>query len=71
MDLQAQDRAHRIGQKSEVRVFRLVANTVIEEEILSRAQYKKNLDEILIQAGLYNQKSTDVERNEKLVNVLI
>jgi len=48
-----------------------VANTVIEEEILSRAQYKKNLDEILIQAGLYNQKSTDVERNEKLVNVLI
>jgi len=33
MDLQAQDRAHRIGSKNEVRVYRLVTNTVIEEEI--------------------------------------
>jgi ATP-dependent helicase STH1/SNF2 len=54
MDLQAQDRAHRIGQKNEVRVLRLVTNTWIEEEILSKAAYKINLDEMIIQAGLYN-----------------
>eukprot|EP01016_Furgasonia_blochmanni_P053542 TRINITY_DN866_c0_g1_i11.p1 TRINITY_DN866_c0_g1~~TRINITY_DN866_c0_g1_i11.p1 ORF type:complete len:576 (-),score=174.21 TRINITY_DN866_c0_g1_i11:54-1781(-) len=66
MDLQAQDRAHRIGQKSEVRVLRLVTNTWIEEEILSKAAFKMNLDEIFIQAGLFNQRSTDEQRREKL-----
>jgi len=66
MDLQAQDRAHRIGQRHEVRVYRLVTNTVIEEEILTRAAYKKMLDVQIIQAGLFNNKSTDKERREKL-----
>lgn len=70
MDLQAQDRAHRIGQKSEVRVLRLVTNSWIEEEILSKAAFKMNLDEIFIQAGLYNQKSTDTERRERLQDLL-
>lgn len=70
MDLQAQDRAHRIGQKSEVRVLRLVTNSWIEEEILSKAAFKMNLDEIFIQAGLYNQKSTELERRERLVSFL-
>ena len=66
VDLQAQDRAHRIGQKREVRVYRLVTNTKIEEAILSRAAYKKRLDGRVIQAGLFNNKSTDKERQEKL-----
>jgi ATP-dependent helicase STH1/SNF2 len=70
MDLQAQDRAHRIGSKSEVRVFRLVTNTGIEEEIISKAAFKQNLDDILIQAGLYNERSTESERKEKLENLL-
>jgi ATP-dependent helicase STH1/SNF2 len=66
MDLQAQDRAHRIGQKREVRVYRLVTNTKIEETILTRASLKKKLDGKVIQAGLFNNKSTDKERQEKL-----
>lgn len=70
MDLQAQDRAHRIGQKSEVRVYRFITNTWIEEEILSKAAYKMSLDEVFIQAGLYNQKATDTERKERLEEFL-
>jgi ATP-dependent helicase STH1/SNF2 len=70
MDLQAQDRAHRIGSKSEVRVYRLVTNTVIEEEILSKASFKRNLDGMVIQAGLFNQKSTDVERRQRLEELI-
>lgn len=70
MDLQAQDRAHRIGQKNEVRVFRLVTNTWIEEEILSKAAYKVGLDEMIIQAGLYDNKSTDNDRKEKIEDIL-
>ena len=35
-DLQAQDRAHRIGQKNEVRILRLITNDSVEV-ILERA----------------------------------
>ena len=70
MDLQAQDRAHRIGQKEEVRVYRLVTNTKIEETILTKAAYKKDVDAKVIQAGLFNAKATDLERREKLRSLL-
>jgi ATP-dependent helicase STH1/SNF2 len=70
MDLQAQDRAHRIGAKHEVRVLRFVTNTWIEEEILAKAGSKQDLDEVIIQAGMYNDRSTDVERREKLEDLL-
>ena len=51
MDAQAQDRAHRIGQKNEVRVFRLVTNTAVEEKILARATDKRNLNGLVVEAG--------------------
>jgi len=66
MDKQAEDRAHRIGQKKEVLVLRLITNTFIEEEIVQRAQEKMNLDQIFIQGGLFNLKSSEAERRQKL-----
>lgn len=48
----------------------MVTNTWIEEEIMNKANYKMGLDEIIIQAGLFNQKSTDVERREKLEEMI-
>ncbi len=53
-----------------MRVLRLVTNTPVEEGILSKAAYKQSMDEILIQAGMYNEKSTDTERREKLEDLL-
>lgn len=70
MDIQAQDRAHRIGQKQEVKVFRFITQTAIEEEILSKAAYKKNLDDKIIRAGLYNVKFSEQERRNKLLDLL-
>ena len=70
MDLQAQDRAHRIGTLKEVRVYRLVTNGTIEENILSKASFKRNLDEMIIQAGMYNSKSTDMERRQRLEEII-
>jgi SNF2 family DNA or RNA helicase len=70
MDIQAQDRAHRIGQKQEVRVLRFITQTAIEEEILSKAAFKKNLDDKIIRAGLYNVKYSEQERRNKLLHLL-
>jgi len=69
-DLQAQDRAHRIGQKNEVRVLRLVSVNSVEERILAAAKYKLNLDEKVIQAGMFDQKSTGSERRQFLQAIL-
>ena len=70
MDLQAQDRAHRIGQKKEVRVFRLVTINSIEEDILERANYKLDVDKKIIQAGMFNNSSSQSERRDFLVYFL-
>lgn len=58
MDQQAEDRAHRIGQKKEVCVFVLVSVGSIEEVILDRAKQKMGIDAKVIQAGLFNTTST-------------
>jgi SWI/SNF-related matrix-associated actin-dependent regulator of chromatin subfamily A member 5 len=50
-DLQAMDRAHRIGQKKQVRVFRFVTENAIEEKVLERAAQKLRLDQLVIQQG--------------------
>jgi hypothetical protein len=57
-DQQAEDRAHRIGQKKEVRVFVLITVGSVEEAILERAKQKMGIDEKVIQAGLFNTTST-------------
>lgn len=46
-----QDRAHRIGQKKQVRVFRFITENTIEERIVERAEMKLRLDSIVIQQG--------------------
>ncbi|KAF3938624.1 hypothetical protein ABW19_dt0202493 [Dactylella cylindrospora] len=69
-DLQAQDRAHRIGQKNEVRILRLITSNSVEEKILSRAQYKLDIDGKVIQAGKFDNKSKDEERDALLRSLL-
>uniref|UniRef100_A0A915AW47 Helicase C-terminal domain-containing protein n=1 Tax=Parascaris univalens TaxID=6257 RepID=A0A915AW47_PARUN len=69
-DMQAQDRAHRIGQSREVRVLRLVTVNSIEEKILAAARYKLNVDEKVIQAGKFDQRSTGAERRQILEQII-
>lgn len=69
-DLQAQDRAHRIGQQNEVRVLRLMTVNSVEERILAAAKYKLTMDEKVIQAGMFDQKSTGSERQQFLHAIL-
>ncbi|KAI0484925.1 P-loop containing nucleoside triphosphate hydrolase protein [Xylariaceae sp. FL0804] len=51
-DLQAMARAHRIGQRKPVTVYRLVSKETIEEEVLERARNKLLLEYLAIQAGV-------------------
>lgn len=60
-DLQAIDRAHRIGQKKEVRVYRLATKDTVEEYVLRRAGAKLRLDELVIQQGKYTEKDKTKE----------
>lgn len=50
-DLQAQDRAHRIGQTRPVTVYRLLMEQTLEEKIIERAERKLYLDRMLIEQG--------------------
>ncbi|KAL3918383.1 MAG: hypothetical protein SGPRY_006042, partial [Prymnesium sp.] len=49
IDLQAIDRAHRIGQTKPVRIFRLITSRSVEVRILQRAKQKIRLDTAVIE----------------------
>ncbi|KAJ0976197.1 hypothetical protein J5N97_018162 [Dioscorea zingiberensis] len=65
IDLQAQDRAHRIGQKKEVQVFRFCTEYTIEEKVIERAYKKLALDALVIQQGRLAEHKT-VKKDELL-----
>ena len=71
-DLQAMDRAHRIGQTKQVKVFRFVTENAIEEKVLERATQKLRLDQLVIQQGRNTggldgqQSSKSASKNELL-----
>jgi len=52
-DLQAMDRAYRIGQTKAVHVYKLVTEHSIEERILELQKYKLIWDELVIQKGAF------------------
>jgi TATA-binding protein-associated factor len=47
-DMQAMDRAHRIGQKKVVNIYRLIARDSLEEEILGLQVFKSKLASALV-----------------------
>lgn len=66
MDLQAMDRAHRIGQKKQVRVFRLITENTVEEKIVERAEVKLRLDKLVIQSGRLVDQKAQLNKDEML-----
>ncbi len=54
MDLQAMDRAHRIGQTKNVLVYRLLCANTVEEKILETQAIKLRLDSLVIQKNKKN-----------------
>ena len=61
-DLQAMARAHRIGQKKPVTVYRFVSRDTVEEEILERARNKLFLEYVTIERGYSKAESRDLQQ---------
>lgn len=62
-DFQAIDRVHRIGQKKQVNIFRLITENTVDQRIIQRAEIKKRLDEIVIKTSRKVKKEPK-ERSE-------
>ncbi|OQE41053.1 hypothetical protein PENCOP_c005G01070 [Penicillium coprophilum] len=52
-DLQAQDRAHRIGQTRPVIIYRLATKGTVEQTLLEKADSKRRLERLVIQKGKF------------------
>lgn len=64
VDLQAMDRAHRIGQRKDVYVYRLVTKDTVEEKIVQRQAIKLKVDQIFIQQGRKVNQSMALNKEE-------
>ncbi|KAL6303969.1 SNF2 family DNA-dependent ATPase [Sparassis latifolia] len=67
-DLQAMDRAHRIGQMKQVYVFRFITEGSVEERMLERAAQKLRLDQLVIQQG--RTQNTKAANKEELLEMI-
>lgn len=66
MDLQAMDRAHRIGQLKQVRVFRFITDNTVEDKMVEKAQMKLRLDKLVIQQATLRPNSNNISKCEML-----
>lgn len=64
VDLQAMDRAHRIGQTRSVNVYRMVTENTIEEKVIERQLIKLKWDSLVIQKGRVAQKGKGMNKEE-------
>ena len=71
-DLQAMDRAHRIGQTRTVNVYRLILKDTLEEQIMSLQRFKANLARSLVQnqGDLVDAKGASLSKKLELNDVL-
>ncbi|KAL9108237.1 MAG: hypothetical protein Q9227_006975 [Pyrenula ochraceoflavens] len=65
-DLQAMDRAHRIGQKKPVIVYRLATRNTVEQGLLDKAGAKRRLEKIVIQKGKFGSLLAGITKSGKV-----
>ncbi|KAJ6897927.1 chromatin structure-remodeling complex protein SYD-like isoform X2 [Populus alba x Populus x berolinensis] len=70
VDLQAQARAHRIGQKREVLVLRFETVQTVEEQVRASAEHKLGVANQSITAGFFDNNTSAEDRREYLESLL-
>ncbi|KAG9295858.1 hypothetical protein G9A89_006597 [Geosiphon pyriformis] len=68
-DLQAMDRAHRIGQKKVVNVYRLITRGTLEEKIMGLQKFKLNIANSIVNQQNSGLQSMDTGQILDLFNV--
>merc|ERR1719231_1422947 len=66
MDLQAQDRCHRIGQKKTVMVYRLATAATVEEKVLEAAKQKLKLEQLVVSKGKFKDIGQKTNKDDQL-----
>ncbi|KAH8725673.1 SNF2 family N-terminal domain-containing protein [Phaeosphaeriaceae sp. PMI808] len=64
-DLQAMDRAHRIGQTRNVIVYRFATRNTVEQKLLESAEAKRRLEKLVIRKGGVRNDGNKGRGNEK------
>ncbi|GKV39037.1 hypothetical protein SLEP1_g46868 [Rubroshorea leprosula] len=70
VDLQAQARAHRIGQKKDVLVLRFETVQSVEEQVRASAEHKLGVANQSITAGFFDNNTSAEDRREYLESLL-
>ncbi|KAF5182014.1 Chromatin structure-remodeling complex protein syd [Thalictrum thalictroides] len=70
VDLQAQARAHRIGQKRDVLVLRFETVRTVEEQVRAAAEHKLGVANQSITAGFFDNNTSAEDRREYLESLL-
>jgi ATP-dependent DNA helicase len=70
MDLQAQDRAHRLGQTKPVVIYRFATANTVEQTLLEKADGKRRLEKLIIQKGKF-KSLTEEAPEEELSSLLL
>ncbi|KAJ4823533.1 hypothetical protein Tsubulata_048213, partial [Turnera subulata] len=70
VDLQAQARAHRIGQKRDVLVLRFETVQTVEEQVRASAEHKLGVANQSITAGFFDNNTSAEDRREYLESLL-
>jgi ATP-dependent DNA helicase len=70
-DLQAMDRAHRIGQTKPVIVYRLATRGTVEETLLFKADSKRKLEKLVIQKGKFKSLLSSGTDADDIKGVLV
>lgn len=69
---QASDRAHRIGQKNMVNIYKLIAKDTIEETIYLMQEDKKNMiSEVLENDNIAGSNVLNRLNNEQIINIIL
>ncbi|KAI9316037.1 hypothetical protein BX666DRAFT_283572 [Dichotomocladium elegans] len=68
-DLQAMDRAHRLGQKKVVNVYRLITRGTLEEKIMGLQKFKLNIANTVVNQQNSGLQSMDTDQILDLFNV--
>ncbi|TIB92872.1 hypothetical protein E3Q19_01795 [Wallemia mellicola] len=70
-DQQAMDRAHRLGQKRQVTVYRLITKGTVDERIIKLARVKKDIQDMVVGQKPVGEKENSGPNEREIIQMLM